>query len=281
MTKNIGTKFFGCLALLLAVTCFSYSNISAQEKNTDYTKDFCNNNNYSNGDKVSFNETREMTLPAGGVLSVDGRQNGGIRVIGSNRSDILVRACIQAWGASGEEARSAAQNIRIETGSVIRAESVADKSNWSVSYQILVPRMTNLNLTTKNGGIGISAVEGNLEFSAVNGGIHLDDVAGNVKGKTTNGGIHIVLTGAAWRGTGLDVETTNGGVHLTLPDNYAARIETGTVNGGFKSNISSLNMDSKDRTRSRRITADLNGGGAPVRVITTNGGVHINTDGRL
>ena len=281
MTKNIGTKFFGCLALLLAVTCFSYSNISAQEKNTDYTKDFCNNNNYSNGDKVSFNETREMTLPAGGVLSVDGRQNGGIRVIGSNRSDILVRACIQAWGASGEEARSAAQNIRIETGSTVRAEGVADKSNWSVSYQILVPRMTNLNLTTKNGGIGISAVEGNLEFSAVNGGIHLDDVAGNVKGKTTNGGIHIVLTGAAWRGTGLDVETTNGGVHLTLPDNYAARIETGTVNGGFKSNISSLNMDSKDRTRSRRITADLNGGGAPVRVITTNGGVHINTDGRL
>ncbi len=282
MTINKDYKVFGIVGLVFAMVCFSYLNVSAQHKGADYTMDFCNNNNYSNGDKASFKETREMTLPAGNVLTVDGKQNGGIRVIGSNRNDILVRACIQALGATDAEARSAAQNIRVETASsVIRAEGVSDKSNWSVSYQILVPRMTNLNLTTRNGGIGISGVEGNMEFSAENGGIHLNDVAGNVKGKTINGGLHIVLTGSGWRGSGLDVETTNGGVHLTIPANFAAHIETGTINGGFQSDISSLNVDSKDRSRSRRITTDLNGGGAPIRLITTNGGVHIDSGGSM
>jgi hypothetical protein len=64
-----------------------------------------------------------------------------------------------------------------------------------------------------------------------------------------------------------------------MPENYAARIETGTINGGFRSDISSLNIE-KDETekwnRKKRISADLNGGGAPIRVITTNGGVQIN-----
>jgi hypothetical protein len=34
-------------------------------------------------------------------------------------------------------------------------------------------------------------------------------------------------------------------------------------------------VEKTERTRRTRISADLNGGGAPVRVITTNGGVKI------
>ncbi|MDQ6788153.1 MAG: hypothetical protein M3033_15215, partial [Acidobacteriota bacterium] len=75
----------------------------------------------------------------------------------------------------------------------------------------------------------------------------------------------------------LDVQTTNGGVRLSLPETYAAHIETGTVNGGFKSDISALNIDRTERSRPARINTDLNGGGAPIRVITTNGGVKISS----
>jgi DUF4097 and DUF4098 domain-containing protein YvlB len=118
-----------------------------------------------------------------------------------------------------------------------------------------------------------------MEFETTNGGVSLSDVAGDVKGKTTNGGVSVSLSGNSWRGSGLDVETKNGGVNLTIPETYAARVETGTINGGFKSEISSLNTgtDDEDRRRGKRISADLNGGGATVRVITTNGGVKINS----
>ena len=276
---SVNTQSFRYV-LLLAIFCLSGSIVFGQNKAEQKTKnkEFCSNYNYSNDEKISYKETREVNIPAGSLVNVDGKRNGGIKVRGENRSDVLVRACIQTLGATDEEARAFAKNIRIETGSTIRAEG-SEESNWAVSYEILVPRSTNLKLSTHNGGIGISSVEGTMEFEAHNGGISLNDVAGDVKGKTQNGGVSVSLSGNGWKGGGLDIETKNGGVNLSIPENYAARIETGTVNGGFKSEINGLSVadDETGRSRNKRISTDLNGGGATVRVITTNGGVKISS----
>lgn len=275
-------SYFSLFLLLIILCLFSFAVIAQEraEAKGKY-KEFCSNN-WSNGDKISFNEVREMTVSPGSLLTVDGKRNGGISVKGENRSDVLIRACVQAWGETEAEAQSLARAIRIETGSVIRAENMSEEMKGSVSYQILVPRATNLKLTAHNGGISIGSVEGAIEFETKNGGVSLSDVAGDVKGRTTNGGISVNLSGASWRGSGLDVETTNGGVNLSLPENYAARVETGTVNGGFKSDFSSLNVEKDDNeenrwNRKKRISADLNGGGAPIRVVTTNGGIKISS----
>lgn len=248
---------------------------------------FCSNNNWSDGDKVSITDLREMTFASNGTLNVDAGKNGGINVKGEDRSDVLVRACVQAWGVSEESARGVASNIRISTGGEVRAEgpsSVDGNTNWSVSYQILVPRNTNTKLTAHNGGISISGVDGNAEFTTLNGGVNLSNLSGSVKGKTSNGGVNVVLSGTSWKGSGLDVQTTNGGVNLTVPENYSANIETGTVNGGYRSTIPALNVaeenikgDGSYRSRSRRVATTLNSGGAPIKVTTTNGGVNIKT----
>lgn len=280
--------FFRYFLLSMALCCLSAATTAlfAQERSEHKSKykEFCADS-WSSGDKVSFRDLRELTVAPTSMLTVDGKRNGGIRVIGENRGDVLVRACVQTWGETEEEARRAAQNIRIETGSVIRAENMSDETKGSVSYEIRVPRMTNMKLTAHNGGIGISSVDGMIEFETKNGGVSLNDVAGSVKGRTTNGGVSVKLSGATWRGSGLDVETTNGGVNLSMPPNYAARIETGTVNGGFKSNIGGLNIEKDDNetrwSRKKRVSADLNGGGAPIRVITTNGGVNISASDSL
>ncbi len=263
---------------LLAIVCFS-SSVFAQEKSQNY--EFCSNNNWSGGDRVSSNELREINVSPTSLLTVDGKKNGGIKVIGENRSDVLVRACVQAWAKSEEEAQNLVKSIRIETGSVIQASNTTDE-NWSVSYQILVPRNTNLKLTANNGGISIDSVNGNLDFETKNGGVKLDNVGGNVKGRTQNGGVKVSLSGNAFSGSGLDVETQNGGVKLELPSNYAANIETGTVNGGFSSDFPELKVekdenDTNRRSRNKRVNAGINGGGALLRVITTNGGVKISS----
>jgi hypothetical protein len=279
MTKvNSSNTFF---VLLFAVFFVSYAAV-AQDKNDKQHKkgDFCSSNSYSHNNKISYKETREMTMNAGSLLNVDGQRNGGILIKGENRSDVLIRACVQTTGDTEQEAQAAAKNIRIETGSTVRAENTPGDSGWAVSYEILVPRSTNLKLSTHNGGISINSVEGTLEFDALNGGVNLTDVAGDVKGRTTNGGVSVTLSGNSWKGSGLDVETTNGGVHLSMPETYAARIETRTVNGGFKSDISQLAVERTDRTRGVNLKTDLNGGGASIRVVTTNGGVKISSSRR-
>lgn len=285
--RSINLSLLCALLFVLFITC---GDVLAQEGKAgaaeakSKTRDFCSSDNYYNdGDRVPFKELREMTVTTGGTLNVDGGKNGGIHVIGENRSDVLVRACVQAWAGTAEAAQAIVKGIKVNTGSTIKAEGAGDE-NWGVSYEIHVPRATDLNLTAHNGGIHISSVEGNLDFRTLNGGIHLSEIAGNVKGRTTNGGVHVSLSGGSWKGGGLDLETTNGGVHISVPQNFAAHFETGTVNGGFHSDFAQLELPKSENGEKRRpggrITADLNGGGAPVRLITTNGGVHINSGTR-
>lgn len=279
---KVNLRNFNAGFLLVVAAFFIVTTVAAQDKAEAKTKykEFCSNNNYSNGDRVSSSDTREITVAATGSLAVDGGQNGGVRVIGANRNDVQVRACIQTWGKTDEAAKALAADIRIETAGTIKAVSSSAENNWSVSYEISAPRATSLNLKAHNGGISIAGIEGNLEFETMNGGVTLKDVAGNVKGRTTNGGVMVALAGNRWNGGGLDVQTTNGGVMLSVPENFAAHIETGTVNGGFKSDFAALNVDRTERWKPARISADLNGGGPTVRVITTNGGVQISSSER-
>ena len=270
-------------AVVLAVVLCGFA-VQGQEKTElkDKVKDnkgFCSDN-WSSGDRESFRELREMTTTAGGTLDVDSGRNGGISIKGENRSDVLVRACVQAWGQTVDAAKAAVANVKVTTTGGIRAEG-PDDSNYSVSFEISVPRSSDLRLKAHNGGISIASVDGTLEFETVNGGVHLGDVAGDVRGRTTNGGVNVVLTGNSWKGAGLNVETSNGGVHLSMPETYAAAVEAGTVNGGFSSDIAALNVEKDERGRSRatKVSTTINGGGAPIRVTTTNGGIRISSSG--
>lgn len=264
------------IILLTASTAFAQNR---EKRNSE----FCSDNwNWSNGDRVSAKDLRETIVSATSSINVDAGKNGGIKIEGENRNDILVRACVQAWGKTSDEANQIAKSIRIETGSNIRADVPSGTENYGVSFEIRVPRTMNLDLKAHNGGISIDSVEGNIRFETQNGGVNLDELAGDVRGRTTNGGVKVELDGASWRGNGLDVETTNGGVKISMPQNYAARVETGTVNGGFKSDIPALNAANTDGenkwNRKKRISADINGGGPTIRIITTNGGVKIDSE---
>jgi hypothetical protein len=290
VSRNLKYIAVLCMAVAIGITATAaFGQEKLKDKSTkerkDTQKSFCSNNNWSNDDKVSVSDLRELTVPASGTVSVDAGKNGGVSVKGEERSDVLVKACVQAWGTSEEAARAAASSIRISTAGTIKGEG--PEENWSISYQILVPRTTNLNLKAHNGGISITGVDGSSEFETVNGGVSIANLSGSVKGRTTNGGVNVVLSGTSWRGSGVDVLTTNGGVNITMPESYAANVETGTVNGGFRSDIPSLNVTTEDvkgdwsgRSRAKRINTALNGGGAPIRVITTNGGIQINSSER-
>jgi hypothetical protein len=218
-------------------------------------------------------EIRDLTLPSTGALSVDADQNGSINVTGEDRRDLQVRARVQTWGDDETEAERIAREVVVRSDGVLRAEGPEQRgrSGWSVSYEVLVPREIDLTLETHNGGIAVANVRGELAFEARNGGISIDSVAGNVRGRTTNGGVEAELTGDTWEGTGLDLETTNGGVRLRIPEDYSARIETGTVNGGIDIDFP-VTMQGR---LGRELSTTLGDGGPLVRVETTNGQVRI------
>jgi DUF4097 and DUF4098 domain-containing protein YvlB len=260
------------VSLAIAVLAFPHLLSGQDDGHTQRWLENCRNN--WDHDRPNFCELRNITLGPQSKLSVDGRANGGVSFHGWDRNEVKVVAMIQANGSDDDQAEALAKQITINTeGGRIHADGPSSprRSWWSVSYEIYVPRHSNLEAITQNGGVSAESVEGDLDFQATNGGIRIEDVAGDVRGETTNGGVSATLSGSSWRGRGLDLRTTNGGVSLTIPRTYNARLETGTTNGG-------MNIDFPITVRGmigKRIQTQLGSGGPMVRVVTMNGGVRV------
>jgi len=218
-------------------------------------------------------EVREVTVPVAKTLSIDAGMNGGVRVTGTDRKDVLVRATVHAWGGDEDAARAIAAQVVVRTDDTIRAEGPDQhgRDGWAVNYEVLTPREINLDLRSSNGGVAITNVRGDLQFATLNGGIALDGVAGNVSGRATNGPVSVKLTGPQWDGQALDVSTTNGPVRVQIPENYSARLETGTVNGPLHIDVPVVLKGNIGRS----VSTTLGKGGALVRAETTNGPVSI------
>ena len=277
MTKSL--RYF---ALMLAVFAGAIAVVAQDKSKEKFNKKMesslqCRDSR--DGDRLySHCEIKEQTLPAGGQITVDGKQNGGISVKGWDRNEVLVRAKIESHAPTQAEADSLAQQVRIETAALnIRAEGPESRDDyqWYVSFELYVPRRSDLSLQAHNGGISISDVTGRIGFKTLNGGVSLNRVGGAVTGATTNGGVHVELAGARWEGEMLNVTTTNGGVNIAMPDNYSAHLETGTTNGNVSSDFA-LNVPLTERGRMpKEISVDLGSGGPTIRAITTNGGVRV------
>jgi hypothetical protein len=225
-------------------------------------------------------EMRETTMAVSGKLAVDAAPNGGIRIAGWDRNEILVRAKVEAWGDDDAEARGRLTEVRVTTsGTTVTAEgpksmgSWGGNQKWSVSYEVFVPRKIDLKLNTVNGGINVADVRGNMTFETVNGGVTLARTAGKVKGETVNGSVNVDLSGTTWEGEGLELETVNGGVTVSVPAAYSASFHAGTVNGGMNSDFEGATIQGK--WGPRKMDLKLGSGGPTVRVETVNGGVRI------
>jgi hypothetical protein len=262
--------------LTTSIICTLMIATSAQPRGQDFgraAESWCVDT--SDTSRPSHCEVREQTLAGTNPIDVDAGRNGGICVRGWDRADVLVRARIVGYADTYTEARNVVAGVRLETaGGRVRAEGPDGNgdNHWSVSFEVQVPRYSQLTLNTYNGGISIDTFRGSAQFRAHNGGVVLTDVDGDIRGETTNGGLQIDLTGDQWNGAGLDVETQNGGIRITLPALYSAQLMTGTTNGRINIDFPVTVQGTVDR---RHIETTLGAGGARLRAMTMNGGVTI------
>lgn len=258
--------------LPLVAAAFLPVTAAAQDDDGDWVSR-CERWNRDN-DRETFCEERVSRISTPRLLEVDGRTNGGVTVRAWDGSGVEVRQRIQAWAPSRGEAQQIARQVRVRTdGGRIHADGpeLARRRGYSVNYLVLVPRRMDLNVETLNGPVSVDGVSGRMELKAVNGPVDLREVGGDVHARATNGPLTVTLSGTRWNGAGLDAETTNGPVTLSLPRGYAATLTTGTVHGP-------MNVDfpiSVQGRFPRQFTTELGGGGAPIRVVTTNGPVNV------
>ena len=266
------------LAPLITLACLAVAAPLAAQRSSEMDDarwlESCRDGWGGDDDRGRACEVRNVPVRlAGRALDIDGRQNGGIRVMGWDGDSVRVTARIQASARDDAAARELlkAQVIAVD-GRRISSDGprgTGRNESVSVSYVVYVPRRFDLQLDANNGGLGVTGVTGRMELRTTNGSVSLTDVGGDVHARTQNGSLNVQLAGAKWDGAGLDAETQNGSVRMEIPGAYAAQLETGTVNGHINTDFP---VTLQGRI-SRRLSLPLNGGGTPVRAMTTNGSV--------
>ena len=227
--------------------------------------------------KATDEWTKTYPLSAGGVVHIR-NTNGRVQIAGIDGSTVEVHAIRIAKAATDEGARQLLPRVTIkeditpdrvslETG---RMDGILIAASYEVQYEVKAPRGALVDAITTNGQIVLTALAGKITARSTNGGVKATDLSGPVDARSTNGQVAVDL-----KSLGPDkiyLGTTNGGVLLTLPETAKADVTAGWTNGGFS--ITGLKLDTSQDAR-RHIEGKINGGGTPIELHTTNGGIRV------
>ena len=221
--------------------------------------------------------TRTYPLTAGGEVRI-ANTNGRIDVEATDGSSVEVKAERIARAATDEGARELLPRITIKEDvrpdrvslETERMSGIMIGANYEVRYHVRAPKTAAIDVTNTNGAVVISGAAGKVAARTTNGSVTTKGLTGPVEARTTNGSVNVDL--ASVKSERIAVRTTNGSVTLHVPDDARADVVATWTNGGF--NVSDVKMDVSERSR-RRFEGKINGGGAPIELQTTNGGIRI------
>ncbi|HJZ77138.1 MAG TPA: DUF4097 family beta strand repeat-containing protein [Vicinamibacterales bacterium] len=222
--------------------------------------------------------THTYPLKAGGEIEIE-NTNGRIDVEGADTATVEVRAERIARGATDSAARELLPRIVIKEDATpdrvsIRTERLSGimiGASFEVRYHVKAPKGATVSVTNTNGQVSLTGLNGKVTAHTTNGQVKGDTLTGAIDARTTNGGVNIDLSSVGREPVTL--HTTNGAVTLTLPESGKADISASVTNGGISVG-EFQNLDVAEKSR-RHFEAKLNGGGAPIELQTTNGGVRI------
>ena len=213
--------------------------------------------------------------------------NGRITAEATDGTEVIVEGEKTAKARSDDAAKEllAKLEIREEVGeSTVRVESrpprLSGFSSHEIEWTVKVPKGVILDLRTTNGGVRLSDISNEVHAKTTNGGVRGERLGSSiVEATAVNGGIEIEVSKPLDANGSIDMETVNGGVSLMIAPDSKVTIEARCVNGGVRVDDVELTRDDQghanDFERRRRLNATMNGGGAKVRMSTTNGGVRI------
>ena len=219
----------------------------------------------SYGDRPTACEVRNLTLPAAGSLVVDNTVSGGsVRVSSWDRDEVSVRATLRAYGEGDRSPAGLLTATVIETDGALR--KTTEGGGWvEVSYEVRVPRETDLDVQTRAGAVAVEGVVGRHRLYTRVGGVRLTDVGGDVQAETAVGDVSVVARGGTWDGEGLVASTRMGDVRLDVPTAFDGVVEASTRWG-------SIGDGTADGARAAETSRQYLGAGGPTLQLRTRMG---------
>lgn len=232
---------------------------------------------------AGVSDTEEMTfnVSEGARVSLE-NINGDIRITRGSDGEVYLLA---EKKAGSEEYLDGLKIVVDADGDYVRIETKHPKSergwfNWgnndssgSVSYELTVPAGINLDtISTVNGDVSISEVNGKVKAETVNGSLNARGLAGDVDLETVNGSVTAEFDQLD-SGQRVSAEAVNGKIRLVVPGDASARVEAETVNGSIDADDFGLKPEKGFVGRS--LSGQIGDGDARISLDTVNGSIKI------
>lgn len=219
---------------------------------------------------------KTFTLDGPGATLEIVNTNGAITIEAIDGSTVDVKATIRARGATEAAARETLKQVEIKEDAGpgrLRLETKHPRLRQAidVKFTLRVPRNVKVNLRSVNGTIDVTGMQAEVRAETTNGAVKARGLGGAVDASTTNGGLDVQMSRLG--ADGVRLETTNGGIDLKLPADAKASLAARCVNGGIS--VTDLPFEKAADSSRRRVDGKINGGGAPLRLETVNGGVRV------
>jgi DUF4097 and DUF4098 domain-containing protein YvlB len=221
--------------------------------------------------------TRSYTLTGADTRIDVVNVSGEIDVEAIDGGAIDVKAVISARGATDEAARDALKQVEIreEAGpSQVRLETRYPKplgrQGVSVHYTLRVPKTVRVSLQTVNGSVTVAGIHAGVRAETTNGNVKGRALGSMIAASTTNGSITVAMAGLSGD---VSLETTNGSIDLKLPEQAKATLSAACVNGTIS--VSDLPFEKVGEGSRRKLDGRINGGGAALKLETTNGSIRV------
>lgn len=208
--------------------------------------------------------------------------NGAVHIGTWEKDYVRVTATKKARGTDVEAALRETE-IRIgKSGRTLNVETVLPKKktfgfvfwersrNVEVTYELLLPGKTAVEVETVNGRISAERRGGAIELNTVNGSVRVEAHDGPLHINTVNGSVEASFLGEVKE---TSLETVNGSVTVMCGRDSSFRYDLQTVNGRIESQFAEVRVAKSWGPKEAR--GEINGGRNRLAVETVNGEVRL------
>lgn len=192
---------------------------------------------------------------------------GGIRVSNLQGTARLRSSggAVRAFDLVGEvDAKSSGGGVEVRR---VRGDARLASSGGRVTAEQITGDVV---AESSGGGVEVSEVSGDVDANSSGGGVHVNGVGGKVTAESSGGPVSAVL--AANNTAGGSLSSSGGGVRVDVDPGARLSIDASSSGGSV---VCDLPVTVQGKQSRSSLRGQLNGGGAPLTLRSSGGGIHI------
>jgi hypothetical protein len=232
---------------------------------------------------------RQFSFYPGGKLEITAGAPGTVKLIGWQRASVLVESERIIRGMDEVQAKELALQFPLRMrwtqteGTIRTAGPTQALVNIENNLTIHVPKdRTDMKIQILKGNLDIGAINGWIEANLEEGSLEAKSLSGYITATTKQGDVSVTMEGRRWTGYGFTAVTQKGTIDLRLPAQYSAALQVETHDGNITIDYPEQLVDGESvpltvtaKKTARTLSATIGDGGAPVKLYTASGDIHL------